>query len=121
MSQTDAAKGSSSMKRGLVGRYLRLMSTNFLFAPANAKTPRNARAYHIRLLIDFFHLCMQRDDLGRARRAWAILAQCKEMDWGALWDMGLQVNAGSHDSFSRASVEYLRAMMFRRPENVNFN
>ncbi|KAH8118618.1 hypothetical protein DFH11DRAFT_688760 [Phellopilus nigrolimitatus] len=44
-----------------------------------------SRKYHIQRLNDILLLAIERSDLPRARRAWAILARCKEFDWKTKW------------------------------------
>ncbi|EJD01577.1 uncharacterized protein FOMMEDRAFT_30233 [Fomitiporia mediterranea MF3/22] len=56
------------------------------------------RKVHIRRLNDILHLSLERGDLSRARRAWAILARCKEFDWRTKWRTGLQVLPSSLSS-----------------------
>ncbi|KAF9821491.1 hypothetical protein IEO21_00737 [Rhodonia placenta] len=58
---------------------------SFLFASLDSKQPRSARKVHIRRLFDILQLSLLRNDLERARRAWAILIRCKEIHWRDMW------------------------------------
>ncbi|KIM91107.1 hypothetical protein PILCRDRAFT_59492 [Piloderma croceum F 1598] len=90
----------------------------FLFASLGDKKPTTARKVHIRRLYDLLQLCLQRHDLPRARRAWAILARCKEVDWKTMWTTGVHLlGEDTNTSESNASrLEFLRAMMLQHPE-----
>ncbi|KAI0787028.1 hypothetical protein BC629DRAFT_1288495 [Irpex lacteus] len=98
----------------------------FLFEPPSAKTPRTARKVHIRRLYDVLQLSLHRGDIERARRAWCILIRCKELDWMALWRIGvLLASAGAngetrydegHDSETAERLEYLSTMMRHHSE-----
>ena len=46
-------------------------------------SPANLRVDHIRRLTDIVHLCLQRRDLVRAQKAWAVLARCHEINLAA--------------------------------------
>ncbi|WVO17539.1 hypothetical protein L204_105234 [Cryptococcus depauperatus] len=47
------------------------------------------RHAYIQSLADCLHACLLRGDLQRARRAWAILIRCPEVDWRSRWQWGL--------------------------------
>ncbi|KAF8742457.1 hypothetical protein AX14_004323 [Amanita brunnescens Koide BX004] len=88
---------------------------NFLFASLHSNRPLTARKVHIRRLYDVLQLCIQRQDFSRARRAWAILARCKEIQWKSLWITSLLlVGDGLHlaDS-SKDKIDYLRSLMLQ--------
>jgi RNA polymerase I-specific transcription initiation factor RRN11 len=93
----------------------------FLFASLGDKKPTTARKVHIRRLYDLLQLCLQRDDLPRARRAWAILARCKEVDWKTMWTTGVHLlGEDTNTPESNAPrLEFLRAMMLQHPEEVS--
>ncbi|KAH9939978.1 hypothetical protein B0H21DRAFT_697935 [Amylocystis lapponica] len=57
----------------------------FLFASLDSKQPTTARKVHVRRLFDILQLSVQRNDIARARRAWAILVRCKEIHWKTMW------------------------------------
>ncbi|EIM88087.1 uncharacterized protein STEHIDRAFT_130055 [Stereum hirsutum FP-91666 SS1] len=102
-------------------------SNNFLFASLGDKQGSTARKVHIRRLYDILQLCILRNDIPRAKRAWSILARCKEIDWKDLWKYGLLLlgdaqadvhNTGESNGNTRASesrIEYLRKMRMQHP------
>ncbi|EIW69960.1 hypothetical protein TREMEDRAFT_17734, partial [Tremella mesenterica DSM 1558] len=49
------------------------------------------RAIYLHNLSSLFHACLVRGDLDRARRAWSILVQCREVDWKTRSYWGLEV------------------------------
>lgn len=96
---------------------------NFLFASLDSKPPRTAREVHIRRLYDILQLCIQRNDMPRAKRAWAILVRCKEFRWEKHWTTGLCIlneNGVSTENMPQR-IEYLRAMMLRDIDKVCFS
>jgi len=99
-----------------------MFSTNhtFLFSSLNSKRPRNARKVHIRRLYDVLQLSLQRNDLLRARRAWVILARCKEIHWMTLWTTAIYILGEGVDEGESNSrrLEFLRAMMLQYPDDV---
>jgi RNA polymerase I-specific transcription initiation factor RRN11 len=95
----------------------------FKFALLESKPPRTVRKIHIRRLYDILHLCMQRGDFVRARRAWSILIRCKEIDWKPMWMTAVHLLGNNGAEFANNSaekVELLRAIMLQHPEEVNF-
>ena len=83
-------------------------------------TLSTTRKRHIRRLNDLLYLCLERDDLPRARRAWAILTQCKEFDWKGHWRTGLLlVPTTEGASTGRQKVEMLRKLMRFHSEDVS--
>ncbi|KZO97271.1 hypothetical protein CALVIDRAFT_526818 [Calocera viscosa TUFC12733] len=69
-----------------------LFTPNLSAAPADhPRLIRSTRTAHISRTTDILHLSLQRGDLQRARRAWAVLVRCKEFDWKAGWRIGLAV------------------------------
>lgn len=104
-------------------------SSNFLFASLDDKQALTARKVHIRRLYDIFQLCILRNDIPRAQRAWSILARCKEIDWKDLWKCGLLLlgdaqadvhNAGGDGGVraAKSRIEYLRKMRMQHPGEV---
>jgi RNA polymerase I-specific transcription initiation factor RRN11 len=98
-------------------------SSSFLFASSDGKVPSTARKVHIRRLCDILHLSIQRGDLPRARRAFGLLARCEEIEWIAIWKLGLLLLA--HDSApggdapgTAKHIDFLRVMMLQYPEQV---
>ena len=101
----------------------RLMSShdhNFFFASLQSKRPLTARKVHIRRLYDILQLCIQRQDLSRARRTWAILARCKEIQWKSLWITSLLlVDDSLHLANSnKEKIDYLRSLMLQHSDDV---
>ena len=92
----------------------------FLFASFNCKRPISSRKVHLRRLYDILQLCIHRQDFGRAKHVWAILIRCKEVDWKALWTIGLHILGAneSTDGKMEVSIEYLRTMMLQYPDDV---
>jgi len=90
---------------------------DFLFSPLNPKPPNSARKVHIRRLYDVFQLCLHRNDFPRARRAWTILARCKEVDWKMMWTTGvLLLGENSGTQPNEKSVEFLSTMLRQYPD-----
>ncbi|CUA76733.1 hypothetical protein RSOLAG22IIIB_02203 [Rhizoctonia solani] len=98
------------------------------FTPLFALTPRphrtllpstSSRKQHIRFTYDLLHVCLQRGDLARARRAWAILVKCPEIDWRTLWAVGLALIPGREYSqggrATREHVNYLKRVRLQIP------
>ncbi|KAJ1311435.1 hypothetical protein OPQ81_009924 [Rhizoctonia solani] len=98
------------------------------FTPLFALSPRphrtlhpstSSRKQHIRFTYDLLHVCLQRGDLVRARRAWAILVKCPEIDWRTLWAIGLALIPGREDSeggrATREHVNYLKRVRLQIP------
>lgn len=96
-----------------------MVDHNFIFASLDGKPPNTARKVHIRRLYDIFQVCIQRKDYVRARRAWAILARCKEFDWMSMWTTGLLLVGGSPgDEVSSEKLDFLRRMMLQNTGEV---
>lgn len=93
----------------------------FLFSPPEDISPLTARRVHLRRLYDVLHLSIQRGDLHRARRAWAILARCKEIDWRTSWMLATRLldRSGSRTESNQTKIDYLRTMMLHFPEDVS--
>ncbi|TFK43690.1 hypothetical protein BDQ12DRAFT_718885 [Crucibulum laeve] len=92
---------------------------NFLFASLDSKAPLTARKVHIRRLYDILQLCIQRKDPRRAKRAWAVLARCKEVRWSSMWKTGLLLLGENIDDelpSAPRKVEYLRTMMLHHTD-----
>ncbi|KAH7930702.1 hypothetical protein BV22DRAFT_1101649 [Leucogyrophana mollusca] len=90
----------------------------FLFSSFDDKKPLSTRKIHLRRLNDVLQLSLHRGDLPRARRAWSILARCKEVDWKAMWTTGVYLlvqNANSTQT-SPQKIEFLRTMMLQCPD-----
>ncbi|CAE6425126.1 unnamed protein product [Rhizoctonia solani] len=98
------------------------------FTPLFALTPRphrtlvpstSSRKQHIRFTYDLLHVCLQRGDLIRARRAWAVLVKCPEIDWRTLWAVGLALIPGRVGNESsratREHVNYLKRVKLQIP------
>ncbi|KAI0304159.1 hypothetical protein BC826DRAFT_1101043 [Russula brevipes] len=93
---------------------------SFLFASPDGKAPSTARRVHIRRLRDILHLSIQRGDLPLARRAFGLLSRCEEIQWMAIWKIGLAllaVDSPPGDVLGTAKhIEFLRVMMLQHPE-----
>ncbi|KAI9574640.1 hypothetical protein HD554DRAFT_2182014 [Boletus coccyginus] len=91
----------------------------FLFSPPEHISPLTSRRVHLRRLYDVLHLSIQRGDLHRARRAWAILARCKEIDWRTSWTLatGLLDHSGHRTESNQTKIDYLRTTMLHVPED----
>jgi RNA polymerase I-specific transcription initiation factor RRN11 len=91
----------------------------FLFASLGSKQPLTTRQVHIRRLYDLLQLCIQRHDYERAKRAWSILARCKEVEWKSLWPTALVIMSGNAASHETGQVaDFLRTMMLQHPDEV---
>ncbi|WVQ70577.1 hypothetical protein IAR50_000096 [Cryptococcus sp. DSM 104548] len=58
-------------------------------APPAVDDAGSLRHAYIQSLAHCLQACLLRGDLERARRAWAILIRCREVDWRARWEWGL--------------------------------
>ncbi|WVQ95486.1 hypothetical protein IAU59_002583 [Kwoniella sp. CBS 9459] len=58
-------------------------------------TQPSVRRRWIQNLTDALHHCLLKGDLERAKRAWAILIRCREVDWKARWNWGLLILSSS--------------------------
>lgn len=81
---------------------------DFLFSPPDSIHPSATRKIYIRRLYDVLQLCIHRNDFARARRAWAILARCKEIDWKTLWKIGLHLLGNHSDDDVESNEEKIR-------------
>ena len=86
-----------------------------------AKQTLSARRVHLRRLYDILELCIHRGDLERARKAWAILVRCKEVNWKAMWRTGTLLVGRQEDqaAAARDRLEFLTSMMLQFPEAVS--
>lgn len=96
---------------------------DFIYAfPDNEKfKPTSSRKTHILRLNDLLHLFIERGDLQRARRTWAILIRCKEFDWNTKWRTGLFLISdpkSSRQSEGQAKIDFLKKLMRRYPNEV---
>jgi RNA polymerase I-specific transcription initiation factor RRN11 len=94
---------------------------SFLFALPEAKQTLSARKVHIRRLYDILELCIYRNDISRAKKAWSILIRCKEINWKAMWRTATLL-VGEHEnseSLARHRLEFLTTMMLQLPEAVS--
>jgi len=91
----------------------------FLFSSLDSKNPLTSRKVHIRRLYDILQLSLQRNDFLRAKRAWAILSRCKEMNWKSMWTTGLELlGEGVDSACTPRRLDYLRNMMLQHPDEV---
>ncbi|OCF45669.1 hypothetical protein I317_00572 [Kwoniella heveanensis CBS 569] len=58
-------------------------------------THPSVRRRWIQNLVDALHYCLLKGDIERAKKAWAILIRCREVDWKARWNWGLLVLSSS--------------------------
>ncbi|KAK0206739.1 hypothetical protein DFS33DRAFT_1486309 [Desarmillaria ectypa] len=94
------------------------MSSPFLFHSLDVGPRLSARKVHICRLYDVLELSLLRNDLPRARKAWAILARCKEMHWTTMWATAVRIlgdeTFDEHGSSKR--LAFLREMMLQLPD-----
>ncbi|WWD20637.1 hypothetical protein CI109_105113 [Kwoniella shandongensis] len=64
------------------------------------------RRVYIQNLTDLLHACLLRGDLDRAKRAWAILIRCREVDWKSRWNWGLLILSHGSDSAQPTFADY---------------
>ncbi|QRV76248.1 RNA polymerase I specific initiation factor [Ceratobasidium sp. AG-Ba] len=81
----------------------------------------SSRKQHIRFTYDILHVCLQRGDLVRARRAWTILVRCPEIDMRTIWQIGLALipregEEGKRGKATREHVGYLKRVRLQIPE-----
>ena len=99
------------------------MDHPFLFSLLEDRPRLTSRRVHLRRLYDVLHLSLQRHDMERARRAWAILARCNEVNWKTLWPLsvGLLDHQDDTTESSPIKINYLRSMMLQHPEQVRLS
>ncbi|KAL4076161.1 hypothetical protein V8B97DRAFT_2001734 [Scleroderma yunnanense] len=90
----------------------------FLFSLLEDKPRLTSRRVHLRRLYDVLHLSLQQHDMARARRAWAILARCNEVNWKSLWmlSIGLLDHHADNTKYSSIKIDYLRSLMLQHPD-----
>ncbi|KAI0082413.1 hypothetical protein K474DRAFT_1585545 [Panus rudis PR-1116 ss-1] len=97
------------------------LEDHLLFDFPGSKGPRTARKLHLRKLYDLLELCILRNDQARARRVWAILVRCKEINWRIMWKMGVVLLGRSLDDEGEETqsyrTQYLSAMMQQNPDD----
>ncbi|KAG8716248.1 hypothetical protein FRC08_009701 [Ceratobasidium sp. 394] len=82
----------------------------------------SSRKQHIRFTYDLLHVCLQRGDLARARRAWSILVKCPEIDLRTIWQVGLALiprEGEENEKKGRATREhvgYLKRVRLQIPD-----
>ncbi|WRT70617.1 uncharacterized protein IL334_007615 [Kwoniella shivajii] len=54
----------------------------------------------IQNIIDLLHSCLLKGDIERAKRAWAILVRCREVNWKSRWYWGLLILSSTNDDSS---------------------
>ncbi|KAK0461943.1 uncharacterized protein EV420DRAFT_1640242 [Desarmillaria tabescens] len=96
------------------------MSSPFLFHSLDVGPRLSARKVHICRLYDVLELSLLRNDLPRARKAWAILARCKEMHWTTMWATAVRIIGDEtfHEHDSSKKLAFLREMMLQLPDKV---
>jgi hypothetical protein len=57
--------------------------------------PSSARKIHLQRLCDILHLSIQRGDLHLSRSAFGLLARCEDVEWAAIWNLGLVILAAA--------------------------
>lgn len=107
----------------------RKVQNSFLFASLDDDRISTTRKVHLRRLADLLYVCIHKRDWPRAGRAWAILTRCHEFKWQAVWQFGIIFASTLAEESSAAqgvvpvsskSLEYLRILMLRFPQKVNF-
>jgi len=93
----------------------------FIFDCLESKTASTARKTHIRRMYDILQLCIHRNDLPRARRAWAVLARCREIPWMTMWPTAIHIVGDSHSEEENIErrITLLREMMHQFPDQVS--
>lgn len=94
----------------------------FLFTSPNAPRPTTARKVHLRRLIDVLQLSLLRRDLDRARRAWAILIRCKEINWKDMWKTAVALLADPGDDDQEENdrrIAFLSIVIRQHPDDVS--
>ncbi|TFK71782.1 hypothetical protein BDN72DRAFT_749404, partial [Pluteus cervinus] len=91
----------------------------FLFTSLSSKEPSTARKLHIRRLCDLLYLSIQRNDYERAKRAWCILARCKEFKWMSMWKTALCIlgHPENGEKPQQENIEFLRTMLRQYPQD----
>ena len=114
------------MKSATIAANLPVMPDNaqdaYLFEPASNIHARTTRKVHIRRLFDVLQLSIHHGYFQKARRAWAILMRCKELDWRLMWRTGvLLVDERSvlDEGLVAARLEYLQTVMLQHAESVS--
>ncbi|KAK0491252.1 hypothetical protein IW261DRAFT_1556401 [Armillaria novae-zelandiae] len=94
------------------------MTSPFLFHSLDVGPRLSARKFHICRLYDVLELSLLRNEFTRARKAWAILARCKEIHWTTIWTTAVRVlgdeTFDGHDSNKK--IAFLREMMLQLPD-----
>ncbi|KAK0205713.1 hypothetical protein IW262DRAFT_1453441 [Armillaria fumosa] len=94
------------------------MTSPFLFHSLDVGPRLSARKLHICRLYDVLELSLLRNEFSRARKAWAILARCKEMHWTTMWTTAVRVlgdeTFDEHDSSKK--IAFLHEMMLQLPD-----
>ncbi|KAK0499838.1 hypothetical protein EDD18DRAFT_1152842 [Armillaria luteobubalina] len=94
------------------------MTSPFLFHSLDVGPRLSARKLHICRLYDVLELSLLRNEFARARKAWAILARCKEIHWTTMWTTAVRVlgdeTFNGHDSSKK--IAFLHEMMLQVPD-----
>ncbi|WVF67923.1 hypothetical protein IAT40_002685 [Kwoniella sp. CBS 6097] len=77
-------------------------------------THPSVRRRWIQNLVDALHFCLLKGDLERAKKAWAILIRCREVDWKARWHWGLLIlsSSGSSSDSTRNGFQYTQMSQY---------
>ncbi|PVF96473.1 hypothetical protein CPB86DRAFT_786964 [Serendipita vermifera] len=81
------------------------MASIFLFDSYDSRIPSTERKQHIKTIFDVLHVSILRQDLLRARRAWAILVRCPDVDTKPLWRIGLGLILGWPDESEKRQTD----------------
>ncbi|KAK4686329.1 RNA polymerase I-specific transcription initiation factor RRN11, partial [Tremellales sp. Uapishka_1] len=65
--------------------------------PHRDHSTTSIRRIYIQNLTDLLHVCLLRGEVERAKRAWAILIRCREVDWKSRWYWGLELLSATSD------------------------
>jgi hypothetical protein len=65
--------------------------SSFIFKPRGSQSVHTVARVQLRRIYDVLHVSIARKDAARARRAWAILVRCPEVDWQAMWKTALHI------------------------------
>ncbi|EJT47896.1 hypothetical protein A1Q2_02495 [Trichosporon asahii var. asahii CBS 8904] len=102
----------------------------FPVRPGNTeRQPTSVRGAYLQNLVDCVHICILRGLYDKARRAWAILVRCPDIDWKQRWGWGLflltrdaegrQPTTEGGESLSRrgqdSATDYLTKLRLQKP------
>lgn len=78
----------------------------------------STHAAHFRRLYDIYRLLLQRGDLERAKRAYALVVRCREFDWAMNWRDGIAMVTLPRSQQEEDGAEEGEAERLRREEEL---